>query len=69
MVQNAALDMYLRLISRDEIFALVSTGVLIEAASESMANKGSSAGRFPALEASEKVVLLSDRARTFKLAA
>ena len=69
VVQNAALDIYLRLIARDEIFALVSTGALTEAGSEPMPNKGSSAGRFPALEASEKVVFLSDRARTFKLAA
>lgn len=69
VIQNAALDIYLRLIARDEIFSLLKNGSVFASPGEVSRFGSPDLGRFPALEARQKVAALQDRARLFRLAA
>lgn len=70
IIQNAAMDNYMRLISRQEIFELIKSGAVAqpEQTSETVTMKERSALRFPTLCASGDISREIQRAQNFKLA-
>jgi putative zinc finger/helix-turn-helix YgiT family protein len=69
IIQNAALDGYLRLIARPEVFALLETGALLDSSPTLETDVHKEEERFPTLRAGNGISVAAKRARSFRLAA